>query len=87
MLPRNDTFGIASRLNMHKDPIVEAVRRIRAMHVAQFDYDVVALCRDLRKQEKASGRAVVSLPPKSPSSVLRKLMARQKAISGSGPVS
>ena len=62
---------------MRKDPIVEAVRRVRAMHAAQFDYDVAALCRDLRKQEKASGRAVVSFPPKSPSPGLRKRMARK----------
>ena len=63
---------------MCKDPIVEAVRRIRAIHAAKFDYDVTELCRDLRKQEKASGRAVVSFPPKSPSSGLRKPMARKK---------
>jgi hypothetical protein len=47
-----------------KDPIVEEVRRAREAHAQQFNYDLDAICADLRKREKASGRPTVSLPPK-----------------------
>jgi len=47
-----------------KDPIVEEVRRVRDVHAKQFDYDLDAICDDLRKREKASGQPTVSLPPK-----------------------
>ena len=47
-----------------KDPIVEEVRRAREAHARQFDYDLDAICEDLRKREKESGHPTVSLPPK-----------------------
>jgi hypothetical protein len=47
-----------------KDPIVEEVRRAREAHAKQFNHDLDAICADLRKREKASGRPTVSLPPK-----------------------
>jgi hypothetical protein len=47
-----------------KDPIVEEVRRAREAHAKQFNYDLDAICEDLRKREKASGHATVSLGPK-----------------------
>ena len=43
------------------DPIVEEVRRIRDAYAAQFNYDIDAICRDLREREKQSGRKVVDL--------------------------
>lgn len=49
---------------MWKDPIVEEVRKIREKHAARFKYDLDAICRDLKEQERKSGRKVVSLPPK-----------------------
>lgn len=49
---------------MWKDPIVEAVRKIRDEHAAQFDYDLKAIYDDLKETEKQSGRKIVSLPPK-----------------------
>jgi hypothetical protein len=45
---------------------VAAVRRVRERHAAQFDYDLDAICRDLKEQERKGGRRVVSLPPKKP---------------------
>lgn len=51
---------------MWKDPIVEEVRRIREEHAARFNYDLRAIYEDLKAQEKASGRKVVSFPPKRP---------------------
>ena len=42
------------------DPIVEEVRRIRDAHAAKFNYDPVAIFRDIKEQEKRSGRKYVS---------------------------
>ena len=47
-----------------KDPIVEEVRNARAAHAAGFNYDLHAICEDLRKKEQSCGHVVVSLPPK-----------------------
>lgn len=47
---------------MWKDPIVEEVRRHREAHAAKFDYDLAAICQDLRKQQQESNRKVVRLP-------------------------
>jgi hypothetical protein len=49
---------------MWKDPVVEEVRAIRDAYAARFNYDIEAMCRDLREEEARSGREVVSLPPK-----------------------
>lgn len=49
---------------MRPDPIVEEVRKHREAHAARFDFDLAAICRDLRKQQAASGRPVVRLPAK-----------------------
>lgn len=46
------------------DPIVDEVRSIREAYARQFNFDVRALCRDLKEQEEASGRTTVSFPPK-----------------------
>jgi hypothetical protein len=42
------------------DPIVEEVRKARDEYARQFDYDLKAICQDLKKQQDASGRKVVS---------------------------
>lgn len=49
---------------MWKDPVVEEVRRVRDEHASQFNYDVDAIVRDLKRQEAESGRVFVSYPPK-----------------------
>jgi hypothetical protein len=49
---------------MWQDPIVEEVRRRREEYAAQFNYDLKAICRDLRDKQKKGERSVVSLPPK-----------------------
>ena len=46
------------------DPIVEEVRKAREEHAKSFDYDLTAICADLRKQQEACGHKVVSLFPK-----------------------
>ena len=47
-----------------KDPIVDEIRKIRQEHAAKFNYDLHAICEDLRRHAKTCGRKVVSLPPK-----------------------
>jgi hypothetical protein len=44
------------------DPIVDEVRKAREDYARQFDFDLDAICRDLRRKEKSSGALVVSLP-------------------------
>ena len=46
------------------DPIVEEIRKYREEHAAKFNYDLTAICRDLKRHERAKGVKVVSLPPK-----------------------
>lgn len=49
---------------MWQDSIVEEVRKIREAYAKQFNYDLQAIHRDLKEQEKNSGRKIVSFPPK-----------------------
>lgn len=49
---------------MKPDPIVDEVRKAREAHAAKFHYDLLAICRDLRKKEEESGHPVVSRPPR-----------------------
>jgi hypothetical protein len=60
---------------MWTDPIVEETRKVREEHAARFDFDLEAIYRDLKEQEKLekqSGREVVSLRPKPPAQVSRR---------------
>ena len=49
---------------MSRDPLVAEVRAIREVYAKKFNYDLEAICRDLKKQEKKSNRTTVSLPPR-----------------------
>jgi hypothetical protein len=42
------------------DPIVDEVRRIRDEHAARFNYDLWAIFRDIKEQERRSGLKFVS---------------------------
>ena len=55
---------------MIRDPIVEEVCKHREEYAKRFNYDLAAICRDLRRKQKASGEKVVSLPPKRPKKVV-----------------
>ncbi len=48
------------------DDIVLEVRKAREAYAQQFGYDLQAIHRDLKLQEQASGRRIVSLPPRRP---------------------
>ncbi|MGI9036957.1 MAG: hypothetical protein ACR2GD_13100 [Pyrinomonadaceae bacterium] len=50
---------------MWKDEIVEEVRRVRDEYAAKFDYDLDAIYKDIKKQEKQAQNKIVSLPPKN----------------------
>ena len=49
---------------MWKDIIVEDVRKVRDEHAAKFNYNLDAIYQDLKKQQKRSGRKIVSLTAK-----------------------
>jgi hypothetical protein len=49
---------------MPDDPIIAEIRRIRAEYAAQFHGDLHAMCEDLRRRERESGRKYVTLPPR-----------------------
>jgi hypothetical protein len=49
---------------MWQDPIVAEVRRIRQAHAAQFGFDLEAIYKDLKAQEKQGQRRMVSFPPR-----------------------
>jgi hypothetical protein len=58
---------------MWKDPIVEEVRKVREEHAKKFNYDIHAICEDIRKQERRSRRKVVTPRPKRPRIVPRRV--------------
>ena len=47
-----------------KDPIVEEVREARRKHAQRFNFDLRAICKDLKDKEKNCGHPLKSLPPK-----------------------
>jgi len=46
------------------DPVVEEIRRYREQHAAKFNFDLAAICEDLRRRQLTCGREVVSREPK-----------------------
>ena len=49
---------------MWKDKIIEEVRKTRDEYAAKFNYNLDAIYKNIKKQEKKSRRKVVSLKPK-----------------------
>ena len=60
---------------MHKDPIVEEVRKYRQQIAAKFGYDLRAIAEDARKRQATSGLPVVK-PPKRRQDPRRKESAK-----------
>ena len=57
-----------------EDPIVEEVRRLRDEYAAQFNYDLAAICADLKRIGRESKDPRVSFGPrriKKPTDVAR----------------
>ena len=51
---------------MWNDEIVEEVRRVRDAYAKEHHYDIDEMFRDLKAQERESGRTVVCTPPQRP---------------------
>ncbi len=49
---------------MPHDPIVEEIRKHRQEYAARFDFDIDAICEDIRREQKPSGRSVVTRKPR-----------------------
>jgi hypothetical protein len=45
-----------------RDTIIEEVRKARDEYACQFNYDLHAMCVDLRREQALSGLPVVSFP-------------------------
>ena len=59
-----------------QDPIVEEVRAIREAYAARFEYDLQAIYRDLKAQERQHGWQTLSLPPRAAKQVDRAVKPR-----------
>lgn len=46
------------------DEIVDEVRRVRDEHAEKFNYDIAAICADIRQKQAASNRQVVTASAK-----------------------
>ena len=55
---------------MRNDPIVDEIRRIRQEHTDKFNGDLNAICEDIRRQERESGREYVTYPPRRIESIV-----------------
>ena len=49
---------------MWKDEVLEEIYTIREEHAKSFNYDLQAICNDLRKRQAESGRQIISKPLK-----------------------
>jgi len=45
------------------DPIIEEVREARKIRAQRFNFDLQAICKDLRAKEKNCVHPIKSLPP------------------------
>ena len=52
---------------MWKDEVLEEIHTIREDHAKSFNYDLQAMCDDLRRKQAASGRQIISSPLKQTS--------------------
>ena len=43
------------------DPIVEEVRKVRDEHARRFNYDLAAICADIRRHQSHCGHRVIRL--------------------------
>lgn len=51
---------------MHKDPIVEEMRRIKEARAKRYNYDIRAMARALRARQQRNRQRVVRLAAKRP---------------------
>jgi hypothetical protein len=58
---------------MWKNEVLEEIYRIREEHAKSFNYDLQAICDDLRRKQSTSGRIIISAPLKSRSQPHKKI--------------
>ena len=46
------------------DPIIAEVRKARNAYAEKFNYDIKAMCQDIKKRQAQNRDKIVSLPPK-----------------------
>lgn len=51
---------------MWRDEILEEIHKTREEHAKAFNYDLQAICDDLRRKQAESGRRIISSPLKQP---------------------
>ncbi|MEQ9487210.1 hypothetical protein [Coleofasciculus sp. F4-SAH-05] len=51
---------------MWKDEVLEEIYKMREEHAKSFNYDLKAICDDLRQRQAASSRKLISTPLKQP---------------------
>ncbi len=51
---------------MWRDEILEEIHKIREEHALAFNYDLQAICDDLRRKQAEGGRLLISIPLKQP---------------------
>ncbi|MGL5922643.1 hypothetical protein [Chroococcidiopsis sp.] len=51
---------------MWTDEVLEEIHKIREEHAKAFNYDLQAICDDLRRKQAESGRQIISRPLKQP---------------------
>lgn len=56
---------------MWKDLVVEEIRQHRDAYAKRFNYDLHAICEDMRKKQGQEGRQVVAFKPKPAQHVQR----------------
>ena len=68
--------------NRISDPIVDAVRKVRAELAARHGNDVAAIIRHAQEMDRASGRASVRYPPRhvAPAGDRRPLPSRSSTV-------
>jgi hypothetical protein len=49
---------------MKDDPIVDEVRKAGEAYFAQFNFDLQAICEDLRRRSAERGVQAITLPPR-----------------------
>jgi hypothetical protein len=56
--------GVNGSVKMWKDEVLEEIYQIREEHAKAFNYDLQAICDDLRRKQAESGRRLISTPLK-----------------------
>lgn len=51
---------------MWENEVLDEIRKYREEHAKAFNYDISAICEDIRRRQNASGRTIISEPLKTP---------------------